>query len=125
MRPGCAGVFRSEDAVLANSHDFFLVTAEKGALPDVDRRSLRLPTRALVLADEQAVRGPQVMGALKQDRNPRLRIGGGDLGPSDPGVRAAVDALALAVNEVVASRRQPWKTVRPSAGRSPTVSGNA
>ena len=51
-RPGLAGVLADEDTVLADDDDVFLVVAKKRALPDIDCRSLRLPTRSFILADE-------------------------------------------------------------------------
>src|ERR1035438_928550 len=97
--PGLARIPGHENTVVAHDHHVFLVAAEERTLPDIDRRSLGLPTRASILADEQAGHGPQVMCPMKKDRNPGLWIRRRDYGPSNAGICAPMDAVALAVNE--------------------------
>src|SRR5262245_6123706 len=94
--PGLGRVLRHKDAVLPDNHHLLFVATKERTLPDVDDRSLLLPTRAFILADKQAICAPHIMRAMKKDRNPGLRIDRRNLGPGDAGVRAAIDAFALA-----------------------------
>ena len=74
MLPRLAGVPRHKDAVL-------LVASKERALPDIHSRSLHLPTRADIHADEQAVSASQIVRFMKQDGNSGLRIGGRNFRP--------------------------------------------
>src|SRR5262245_24942991 len=56
--PCLAHVLRYKDAVLPDDHHLVPVASKERTLPDADRRSLLLPTRAFILADEKAIRAP-------------------------------------------------------------------
>src|SRR5438270_1157844 len=99
LRPGLTSVLRHKNAILAYHHHRLFIVTEERPLPDTHSRSMRLPTRAFILAHDQASRTPQIMRAVKKDWNPGLRIGWRNVRPGGPGIRAAIDAVAFAVNE--------------------------
>src|SRR5262249_41626167 len=99
MFPCFACVLRDKRALLADNKHLLFVAAEERPLPDVHCRSLHLPGRAQILADDEPIGAPQVMRSAEEVWNAILRINEGDFRPSGPLVSAAMDPIAIAVDE--------------------------
>ena len=98
LRPGRCGIPGQEDPILPHHHHFFFIASEERTEPDIYFPML-LPRGAEVFADQKAVRAAEIMRTAKEHRNAGLRIHRGNLRPCAARIGAAVDAVAIAVDE--------------------------
>ena len=77
--PGLARILGQANRIITDNHYAIFISTEERSLPEIHRRALRLPTRAFVLADEQAIGCAQVTDSFEHHRPTGLGIGIGNL----------------------------------------------